>query len=50
MEISLQLPAKIDVPKDVKLKDKKDFKIIGTSQKNVDIKNIITANLFWNRY
>lgn len=35
--------AKVPVPKEVKLKDKKDFKLIGTSQKNVDCKNIITG-------
>jgi isoquinoline 1-oxidoreductase beta subunit len=35
--------AKISVPKDVRLKDKKDFNIIGTSQKNVDVPKIITG-------
>jgi isoquinoline 1-oxidoreductase subunit beta len=35
--------AKITVPKEVKLKDKKDFTIIGTSQKNVDVPNIVSG-------
>lgn len=35
--------AKVPVPKEVKLKDKKDFKIIGTSPKNVDGKKIVTG-------
>src|SRR6266498_2056600 len=35
--------AQIPVPKEVKLKDKKDFKIIGTSQKNVDVTKIISG-------
>lgn len=35
--------AKIAVPKEVKLKDKKDFKIIGTAKKNVDSLKIITG-------
>jgi isoquinoline 1-oxidoreductase subunit beta len=35
--------AKIPVPKEVKLKDIKDFKIIGTSRKNVDLEKIITG-------
>jgi CO/xanthine dehydrogenase Mo-binding subunit len=35
--------AKIPVPKEVELKEPKDFKIIGTSQKNVDGKKIVTG-------
>lgn len=35
--------AKIDVPKNVKLKELKDFKLIGTSQKNVDAQKIVTG-------
>jgi isoquinoline 1-oxidoreductase beta subunit len=35
--------AKLEVPKDVKLKEKKDFKLIGTSKKNVDGKKIVTG-------
>ena len=35
--------AKISVPEDVQLKDVKDFKIIGTSHKNVDGKKIVTG-------
>ncbi|MBK5278615.1 MAG: xanthine dehydrogenase family protein molybdopterin-binding subunit [Bacteroidia bacterium] len=35
--------AKIEVPKEVNLKEVKDFNLIGTSQKNVDAKKIITG-------
>ncbi len=35
--------AKIPVPKEVKLKDVKDFKIIGTSRRNVDLEKIVTG-------
>lgn len=35
--------AKIPVPKEVKLKEPKDFKIIGTSRKNVDGLKIVTG-------
>lgn len=35
--------AQIPVPEEVTLKDIKDFKIIGKSQKNVDGKNIVTG-------
>jgi isoquinoline 1-oxidoreductase beta subunit len=35
--------SKIPVPADVPLKDRKDFKIIGTAVKNVENKNIITG-------
>ena len=35
--------AGITIPEEVKLKDPKDFKIIGTSRKNVDAKKIITG-------
>jgi isoquinoline 1-oxidoreductase subunit beta len=35
--------AQIPVPKDVKLKDVSAFKIIGKSQKNVDLQKIVTG-------
>lgn len=35
--------AQIIVPKDVKLKDKKDFKIIGKSQRNIDLEKIVSG-------
>ena len=35
--------AKLPVPKEVKLKEVKDFKIIGTSRKNVEGKKIVTG-------
>lgn len=35
--------AKIPVPKEVDLKDSKDFKIVGTSRKNVDGKKLVTG-------
>ncbi|RIW15133.1 xanthine dehydrogenase family protein molybdopterin-binding subunit [Algoriphagus lacus] len=37
------LAATMEVPEEVKLKDPKDFKIIGTSKKNVDITSIVTG-------
>lgn len=37
------LAAKIPIPKDVPLKNIKDFKIIRTSRRNVDGKNIVTG-------
>lgn len=37
------LAATLPVPKDIKLKDRKDFRIIGSSKKNVDIKKITTG-------
>lgn len=33
----------IEIPEEVSLKDTKDFKLIGTSNKNVEAKNIITG-------
>lgn len=35
--------AKLEIPKEVKLKEKNDFKIIGTSRKNVDGPKIVTG-------
>ncbi len=37
------LAATLPVPKVIKLKDRKDFRIIGSSKKNVDIKKITTG-------
>lgn len=37
------LAATLPVPKDVNLKDRKDFRIIGTSKRNVDLQKIITG-------
>ncbi|MDH5398064.1 MAG: molybdopterin-dependent oxidoreductase [Cyclobacteriaceae bacterium] len=36
--------ADIEVPEEVELKDPKDFKIIGTSPKNVDVYDIVKGN------
>ncbi|NMM48306.1 xanthine dehydrogenase family protein molybdopterin-binding subunit [Marinigracilibium pacificum] len=35
--------AQVPIPEEVELKDNKDFKIIGTSRKNVDAKKIVTG-------
>ncbi|MEP6846574.1 MAG: molybdopterin cofactor-binding domain-containing protein, partial [Panacibacter sp.] len=35
--------AQLQVPKEIKLKDRKDFKIIGTAVRNVENKNILTG-------
>ncbi len=35
--------AKIPVPKEVQMKEPKDFKIVGTSQKNVDGRKLVTG-------
>jgi isoquinoline 1-oxidoreductase beta subunit len=37
------ITAKLEVPKDVLLKEIKDFKVIGNSKKNVDGKSIVTG-------
>ncbi|HSI77467.1 MAG TPA: molybdopterin cofactor-binding domain-containing protein [Lunatimonas sp.] len=37
------LAATLEVPEEVELKEIKDFRIIGTSRKNVDVKKIITG-------
>ncbi|MEN5379523.1 xanthine dehydrogenase family protein molybdopterin-binding subunit [Sphingobacterium kitahiroshimense] len=43
--------ARIPVPKDVKLKDVADFKIIGSSKQNVELDNIVTGKpLFTSDY
>ncbi len=38
-----KVAAKIEVPEEVELKENKNFKIIGTSRKNVDAKKIVTG-------
>lgn len=38
-----KVAAKIEVPEEVELKDNNDFKIIGTSRKNVDGREIVTG-------
>ncbi|MAT90281.1 MAG: isoquinoline 1-oxidoreductase [Flavobacteriaceae bacterium] len=35
--------AQLDIPEEITLKEKRDFKIIGTSRKNVDGKKIVTG-------
>ena len=43
--------AQIPIPKEVELKEKKDFKLIGTSRKNVDWKkNHHRPTFIWYRY
>jgi len=37
------IAAKLEVPKEISLKEVKDFKIIGNSKRNVDGKNIVTG-------
>ncbi len=37
------LAATLPVPEDIKLKEKKDFKIVGSSKRNVDLEKIITG-------
>lgn len=37
------MAAKLEIPKDVPLKETKDFTVIGTSRKNVDGKQIVTG-------
>jgi isoquinoline 1-oxidoreductase beta subunit len=37
------LAAKLPVPEDIKLKEKQDFKIVGSSKRNVDVEKIITG-------
>jgi isoquinoline 1-oxidoreductase subunit beta len=39
--------AEMAVPKDVPFKNKKDFKIIGTSQKNADVPKIVSGKPFF---
>ena len=38
-----KVAAQIEVPKEIELKENKDFKIIGTSRRNVDAKEIVTG-------
>ena len=41
--VMASLAATLPIPEEVSLKDEKDFKIIGTSKKNVESKNIVTG-------
>ena len=43
VEVPDEAPTNVEVPEEVELKDTKDFKIIGTDQKNVDGPKIVTG-------